>query len=304
MNIWVFDLIRLGIFELSMSVFSAFLYVLIPHLTKNYLFLAKLFVVAAGAVLLIIMLGMKTQLITLVWAGIFPIVAFYLLGTRRGMTMHILFFSILFVALYFDWHNGLYVADRIILANVVTVGISLGFLVYMYEQTRADAIGLAIQSSLTDMLTHTGNRKMFALMLENEKTAVQKNDTPLSIIMIDLDHFKSVNDRFGHLSGDNVLKELTQRLQQFIGHHSMIFRWGGEEFLILLPNTALEDAVKLAEKLRKSIETDPFGPVGNLTASFSVTAVDPHETESETILRLDKALFQAKEEGRNRVITA
>jgi len=303
LNSFVFDLVPLGLFELAVGVGTALLYMLVPHL-GNYLMLAWIFVSLSGAVLLVIMLWLSSDLITLIWSGIFPIIAFYLLGTRRGMMMHVLFFFFLLLALALGWHNEHYTVSQLTLTNIAGAGVAFGFLVYMYEKTRTDAIGMAIRRSLVDDLTRTGNRKMFSLMLENEKRDAIRQLTPLSLIMTDIDHFKSVNDRFGHITGDEVLIEFTRVLKRHLNRSATLFRWGGEEFIILLPRSTLQEAIKLAETMRHAIETHPFDPAGRLTASFGVTAALPDETDTETIIRLDKALLQAKEEGRNRIVTA
>jgi len=302
-NSYVFDLVPLGLFELAVGVGTALLFVLVPHL-GSYLLLAWTFVTLAGAVLFAITLWLSPDLITLIWSGIFPIVSFYLLGTRRGLVMHTLFFLLLLVALAQGWHNPDYVITPLTLTNVGGAGLAFGFLVYMYEKTRTDAIEMAVRRSLVDNLTRTGNRQMFSLMLENEKRSAQKHHAPLSLIMTDIDHFKSVNDRFGHIVGDKVLVEFTREIKRYLNRSSTVFRWGGEEFIILLPRTSLEEAVSLAEAMRHAIEEHPFDPAGRLTASFGVTQARLDETETDTIIRLDKALFQAKHEGRNRVVVA
>jgi len=302
-NALAFDLVDLGTYEVSVGLLAAILYFLVPWM-NNYLLMAGVFVALAGIVLLNIILFMHTELATLVWIGIYPVIALYMLGARRGMVMHLLFTIFLVVCLYLNCHNAHYTADRIVLANVIGVSLTMGFLVYMYERTRAEAINMAIRRSLVDDLTRTGNRKMFSLMMENaKKEALQKNE-PLSIIMTDIDHFKQINDRFGHIVGDDILIEFVREIKRHLNRSATVFRWGGEEFIILLPRTTLTEARRLAETIRSSVASHPFEPAGEMTASFGATEAIPTESDTETILRLDHALFEAKHSGRNRVVIA
>ncbi len=303
LNALAFGLVSLGTYEVSVGLLSAILYLLVPRM-NNYLLMAAVFVALAGIVLLNIILFMHTELATLVWIGIYPVIAFYMLGLRRGMVMYVLFILVLIVCLFFDCHNAHYTADRIVLVNIIGVSLTMGFLVYMYERTRVEAMNMAIRRSLVDELTRTGNRKMFSLMMENAKREAHQKNEPLSLIMTDIDHFKQINDRFGHVVGDHILIEFTRELKRHLNRSATVFRWGGEEFIILLPRTTLTQARRLAESIRSSIAEHAFEPTEQLTASFGVTEAIPTENDTETIQRLDHALFKAKHGGRNRVIIA
>ena len=124
---------------------------------------------------------------------------------------------------------------------------------------------------------------------------------PLSIAYFDLDHFKNVNDKFGHSYGDAVLREIAQVVGSYLRSSDILARWGGEEFMILMPATRLLDAVTVAEKTRVVIETIDHPNVGHVTASFGVAEYFPDEYVGSWFKRVDKALYQSKEEGRNRV---
>ena len=153
-----------------------------------------------------------------------------------------------------------------------------------------------------DFLTGLCNRLKLDKILAYEMTQSSRYKTPLSIIMLDIDYFKHVNDSYGHQAGDQVLRELSQILQSICRNSDSIGRWGGEEFLIILPKTDLEGALKEAERLRKAIDNNIFSIAEHKTASFGVSQLIEFDTSSSFIERADHALYQAKEKGRNRVV--
>ena len=126
---------------------------------------------------------------------------------------------------------------------------------------------------------------------------------PLSLMMLDIDNFKSINDTYGHNMGDIVLKTVAETVKKHLRRSDIFVRWGGEEFIVLLPHTDLKGALKVAEKLRKDIESlnIPELKGKKVTASFGVTEVKPKEKLEEVIFRADMALYKAKREGKNRV---
>ncbi|MBS3804193.1 MAG: diguanylate cyclase, partial [Oleiphilaceae bacterium] len=156
----------------------------------------------------------------------------------------------------------------------------------------------------TDILTGLINRWSFDEVLREEIERTRRHGRPLSLIMVDIDHFKEVNDACGHDVGDDVLVQLCGilRVNLRVGDH--FARWGGEEFMILTPETDLEQAKALANKLRETIKETPFPDVGTLTASFGVVHVRPGEPVKTLLKRVDRLLYEAKEQGRDRVIIA
>ena len=120
--------------------------------------------------------------------------------------------------------------------------------------------------------------------------------------MCDIDHFKSVNDRYGHLVGDEILKEVVDEIKSSIRDSDILARWGGEEFIILLPNTSEKNAIIVANKIVRKIENRKFKVVGNITMSCGVSEVTPNDTLNVWFKRVDDALYKAKDRGRNRVV--
>lgn len=153
-----------------------------------------------------------------------------------------------------------------------------------------------------DVLTKVANRFQFDKVLEHSITLSERYGRALSMILLDIDYFKDVNDRYGHLVGDEVLKKLAQILLQGIRKSDVIARWGGEEFVILLPDSELSSAVKLAESLRIRISESDFSPVDQITCSIGVVRWNEGENADQVLKRADEKLYLAKEAGRNRVI--
>ena len=155
--------------------------------------------------------------------------------------------------------------------------------------------------SSRDSLTGLFNRFKLEESFEYEQKQLNRYETGLSIIMMDLDDFKLVNDTYGHNVGDMFLKEIAEILITSFRDVDTVGRWGGEEFLILLPKTNLEDTKTIAEEVRRKIELYKFNEIGNRTASFGVATHINNESLSSLLNRADKALYMAKKNGRNRV---
>ncbi len=155
----------------------------------------------------------------------------------------------------------------------------------------------------TDQLTKTFNRKKYEKTIKSKITAFKQSDNRFSLILFDIDHFKTINDTHGHQKGDTILKELAKLTQQNLRkNEDMLFRWGGEEFAVIT-DAPLQQAVLIAQKLRKTIEAHDFSGL-HVTASFGVAAIGPEMGAKQLFEQADNALYEAKEQGRNRVITA
>lgn len=155
--------------------------------------------------------------------------------------------------------------------------------------------------AITDGLTGITNRQELGRLLENEMARAARYASPLTLIMYDLDHFKHINDRFGHNTGDDVLKTVAGLVDDNLRGIDLHGRWGGEEFMVLLPQTGLDAARKVAEKLRHTIADHRFEGPGSITASFGVAQLAPGEDARQLAQRVDEALYRAKALGRNRV---
>jgi diguanylate cyclase (GGDEF)-like protein len=157
----------------------------------------------------------------------------------------------------------------------------------------------------TDDLTGLHNRRSFNDFFDLALSAARRHDHPLSLISIDLDNFKSVNDTFGHHVGDQLLKEFAALMRNLVRTEDVAVRWGGDEFIILLPHATGEAAYALSERLREAFETnsDWLAPL-SVTISIGVAQLNDGESGDALICRTDDALYCAKYEGRNRVVMA
>lgn len=159
------------------------------------------------------------------------------------------------------------------------------------------------QLATTDALTGIFNRRHFNDLLETEIARHQRYQTPFSLILFDIDHFKQVNDTYGHQTGDEVLKQLSALVSDGIRTTDVLARWGGEEFTIITTACDLGCASQLAEKLRLAIVQLDISEVGHITCSFGVTEFHPGDNQDALMKRADQCLYEAKEGGRNRVVS-
>ena len=171
---------------------------------------------------------------------------------------------------------------------------------FMYSQTR--------YLSVTDPLTGLYNRRHFEDNLEREFLRASRYNNELSFAIIDIDFFKKVNDTYGHSAGDYVLKEVAYLILQNLRKTDMVFRYGGEEFTVIITETPIERAVVPLERLRKAVEEYPFNHNGQkiqVTISVGVSEVSKKtETVNQLFEDADKALYKAKENGRNQIQTS
>ncbi len=152
-----------------------------------------------------------------------------------------------------------------------------------------------------DHLTNLYNRHKFLNLFQSSYNTMVERENDMSLIIVDIDHFKNVNDTYGHNIGDTVIVKVSKLLIEKLRDIDMVCRWGGEEFVILLPAVNIDNAVLVAEKLRSSIEEMEIESVGKITASFGVSCVYEDDDVSSVVNRADTALYSAKELGRNRV---
>ena len=157
------------------------------------------------------------------------------------------------------------------------------------------------KASVTDPLTGLANRLETDRILNRELERAHRYSSPFSVALLDLDHFKAINDAHGHQAGDKVLVETARMLSKGTRATDTVGRWGGEEFIIISPETNLGAMAALVEKLRQALTGHPFPEVGPWSASFGVSTFQPGDTESSIVARADAALYRAKAAGRNRV---
>ena len=177
----------------------------------------------------------------------------------------------------------------------------------LYPMRNALLYRAATQSALRDPLTGAGNRIAMEQTLQREIDMSRRHVQALSVLMLDIDHFKRVNDSHGHSAGDDVLKAIAATIKAQLRNVDMVFRYGGEEFLVLLSNTGRDAAAMVGERLRYATQAAEYyadGQLIELTVSLGCSTLLPGESADSLLRRADSALYVAKREGRNRLAMA
>lgn len=178
------------------------------------------------------------------------------------------------------------------------------YLTNLYKRKQYAANAKLMALSITDPLTGIYNRAKFDEELERWTNFSNRYGTPLSLIIFDIDDFKIINDSHGHLEGDSIIKHITNTTMDSVRNTDIFARWGGDEFVILLPNTNLGQAEEIAERMRKSILEKLCDAACTITCSFGVSILAKDETAKEFLLRTDKLLLQAKAQGKDLIVSA
>ena len=240
------------------------------------------------------------------WSPLVYALAFLIFGVRVGLRMSLLVYAVsllvwlvYFVVLFLADETPmggavfyqLFASDGLLLVMLYGVGRAFVAQAQQTEQLERDAH--------TDSLTQLYNRRFLVECLTHSVCASDRQ--PLSLILADLDHFKKINDVYGHNVGDRVLQGVGRYLLDHARKIDVVGRWGGEEFLLVLPGTALPEALEVAERLRAGLAQCSDEEIGVLTASFGVVQASPDEAVVGLLERADRTLYRAKEAGRNRV---
>jgi diguanylate cyclase len=177
----------------------------------------------------------------------------------------------------------------------------------MIEALRSN-LAEAEETGMRDALTTVWNRRAFDKMLAHQAQEAQRKGWPLSLILTDIDHFKKINDRFGHQIGDEVIRLVAATLSRNVKGKDTVARYGGEEFAVILPDASLENALSVAQQIKRQLETQRWSQkrdgqtLGTVTASFGVAQLQPKESKDGLLQRTDKKLYDAKARGRNCIV--
>jgi len=246
------------------------------------------------------------------WVFIVAPVSVYIHGLRRGLLDIALFLIIICTIMYVPqsfFSHAEYSSEfrvRFILSFLTVV-----FLSALYEYSREKWFNHTLELSkkyqqlaLFDPLTKLSNRRNAHMLLQQEQSRVERNNNAAAILLCDVDHFKQINDKYGHAAGDFVLVELAKLFNQTVRHQDNVARWGGEEFLFILPQTNAQNALVIANKLRLAVADKQF-VFGEhslaVTVSFGVAEITPNLDIDQSINIADKYLYAAKDAGRNQV---
>lgn len=192
--------------------------------------------------------------------------------------------------------------------NIAVTFLMLSLLSGQYYRLVTSAEKRLRELATTDPLTRLLNRRSWLEVADYEVVQRQRHQTPLALVLADIDHFKAINDRHGHLVGDRVLQAVSDLLRTAVRQQDSVARWGGEEFMILMPQATLETARVAAERLRDKVSTLSValdgGPPLSVSMTFGVTVHQAGETIECPVRRADKALYEGKASGRNKVVTS
>jgi len=230
-----------------------------------------------------------------IWLSVVPALIFIMKG-RKGIYWSLIYLMVHFLFVLISGKINVNALMDTYLSYLV-VSVIFYFYAWMSERYREVWESIARTDSLTGVL----NRVAFEDILNKEIKEARRYSKQLSLIIFDVDNFKSINDGFGHLFGDRVLKKVAGIVRESLRESDVFARWGGEEFIILLPNTNLERAVSIADKLRRRIHSYRFSNDLEVTASFGVTQLEEEDDVVRFVMKADKALYTAKKNGKNRV---
>lgn len=197
--------------------------------------------------------------------------------------------------------------QKVILAAILCVlsVISIFTVLLLIEINKRKKINAELHiMATTDKLTGVINRRAIESVIDKEMYRKKRYDNPVSLLILDLDHFKEINDQYGHAAGDEVLSKVAETIESSLRSSDKVARWGGEEFVIVAANTNISDALILSHKICKEIESIDFENIRTVTASIGVAEYLSDEDFHQWYQRVDSALYSAKKEGRNRVVVA
>ncbi|MBF7729580.1 GGDEF domain-containing protein [Pseudomonas sp. N040] len=274
---------------------------------RNPLLLVNLFLLCMFSFLLYIIVMPGASKTAFAWTYIMPVLAYPLLGRVRGGLLSIPFALMAIVFFLYKYEGALDAAGLIDLVNAALCGLLIILFMHVYEGRRAAAHRELQRIAQTDALTGVASRSSFEQALAQSILEAERSHNPLVLVILDVDHFKKVNDRWGHDAGDKALCHICQGLSQRLRISDTLGRLGGEEFGLLLRNTDRAGAEPLVEQLRSQISNNPLR-YGNqlieLSATFGVAEWPLDGRTVDDLYRcVDRRLYRGKDAGRNQIVS-
>ena len=295
----------LALLELCYAGVSAYLLRLIDH-TRHLQLLTAVYLVPFFSIMILAVSQAQTTFAVFAWVQTIPIICYMLLGLRLGMISSVLFVGIgLWVFSRRFWSEG-WLPNLEIVTNLGLASLLIMLFAHIYEYSRLLNEKRLTELASTDTLTGLANRMKLAEVFERERAHAQRNGTPLALVFLDIDHFKQINDRFGHEVGDRALEHFAERLSQRLRVSDLLCRLGGEEFAVLLPGSNAHQAQEIAEDLRARLAQNPM-PLADATLLMTLSAGiaelgNDGQTLDDLLLVADRRTYAAKRAGRNQVI--
>jgi len=308
-NLFFTNYIHNAITQFIATIILAGLYLYFKK-SKNIPFTSTAILFLLGFVIILFFHSVEQYYYSFVWISVFIPIVFFLKGIKRSISYLTLYFGYIF---YFiishasQWEVNGYMWEST--ANVITSSIAMVLIIVYYEHSRQNVfdklqlkINLLNRLSAIDVLTGLCNRLRLEELLENEIERAKRYNHHFSIIIIDVDHFKEINDAYGNQIGDEVLIVLAQILEKAFRNTDTVGRWSGDKFLVICPQTNSDESIIVAEQVRKEVANFKHYRVGYITVSLGVTTCINHDNTSKVLIsQAEEVLLSAKQNGRNRV---
>lgn len=297
----------LALAEIGMILFAMFVFRAIRN-TDRIERWALIFLIPFCTTMLFSMTLPTSSTTVFAWVLIIPILAHLLLGRHLGLLMSCAFMVTTGALYWFKHQDQPELLEALPIANTVLIGVCVLAFSHVYEVTRERSELSLLELAQTDALTGLPNRIRLKEVFERERKRATRDQTPLSLIVLDLDHFKAINDEYGHEAGDLLLRRVADTLRQCLRASDLPARLGGEEFGILLANTNLAQAAEVSEKIRSRIENMEAmfeGQTLAVTLSGGIAELGPDGDGLRSLLReADNRMYEAKAAGRNQIVQA
>jgi len=294
----------LALLELVLAGYSLLLVPFSKHI-KNQFKLSLLYLIPLYSLFLYALTLPREAETAFVWILVIPVLSHLLLGRWVGLWVSVGFMSLAFIIYIFHTLSQKEILDTLEVSNLALAASAVLIFSHVYEVSRVDAHRKLLHLATTDSLTSLANRARFLDVFERERNHAARNKSDLSLLLLDLDHFKQVNDLHGHDVGDEVLKYVSALISQRLRKTDLACRMGGEEFAVLLPGASLERAIMVAENIRQNISDLPYTKgekVVPLSVSIGVSEYGFDGRDLEALYAIaDGHLYKAKAGGRNQV---
>jgi diguanylate cyclase (GGDEF)-like protein len=294
----------LALLELVLAGYSLLLVPFSKHI-KNQFKLSLLYLIPLYSLFLYALTLPREAETAFVWILVIPVLSHLLLGRWVGLWVSVGFMSLAFIIYIFHTLSEKEILDTLEVSNLALAASAVLIFSHVYEVSRVDAHRKLLHLATTDSLTSLANRARFLDVFERERNHAARNKSDLSLLLLDLDHFKQVNDLHGHDVGDEVLKYVSALISQRLRKTDLACRMGGEEFAVLLPGASLERAIMVAEDIRQNISDLPYTKgekVVPLSVSIGVSEYGFDGRDLEALYAIaDGHLYKAKAGGRNQV---
>lgn len=301
------ELYVLSALELAYAAFSVYVLRIVDR-TEHLRAWTIAFLTPFFSLMVIAVLMPRTSFTVFAWLQTVPIICYLLLGLRNGLLMSATFIVLGVLAFNYRYMTEMALFNIVIVANVGLSSMAIMLFSHVYERSRVDNEQRLLDLASTDGLTGLANRMKLTEVFERERSHALRDNKPLSLVVLDLDHFKRINDQFGHDGGDQVLRHVADLLPGRLRETDLLCRLGGEEFALLLPGANLDQAAELADTLRQYLCDTPLQRNHDsikLTFSAGVAALgEDGATLNELLLTADRRMYEAKGGGRNQVVAA